>query len=801
VRRYSFILIIITVNLFGIVLNAQTYLYFQDSPSTAYYDYSWMELTAPSELERYGTDLRRFPVESVIPAYQGVNSLRLKWRSNTNGGWLAIAAGNNWTEKDISGADTLMFWLYSVEGIANEDLPKIFMEDISNKKSTFHLLSTWTDDLPAGSWIRFTMPMSQFFDINDGTDWTKIKTIGFTQNTADGVEHILLIDDMKVFTGDGSSPPASTPSGVTATGYDSHIEISWNLNDENFINGYEVDRSLDGGNTFTTVKMTDKSTYIYIDWVRPLGDTVTAYYRVKALNASNDPSVASDTVSASTHVFSDDELLDMVERYTFRYFWDYAQDSSGMSRDRNSPVNTVTSGGSGFGVMAIIVGIERGYITREHGIERILKILNFLEAADRFHGAWPHFINGNTGTVIPFSTYDNGGDLVETAFMIEGLLAARQYFNGNSEDEQTIVSKITTLWEEVEWDWYTRGGMNVLYWHWSPNYGWQMNMQIRGWNEAAIVYLLAIASPTYNVDASLWHKGWAGSSDYLNGTRFYGYLLRVGWDWGGPLFFTHYSFLGFDPRNISDGYANYFDNNRNTALIHHAYAINNPRARTGYGDDCWGLTASDDPDGYKVHEPTSGGDNGTISPTAALSSFPYTPEESMRALKHFYRDLGDKTWNWMGFYDAFNQGRNWWASSYLAIDQGPIIIMIENYRTQLLWNLFMSNPEIQPALDSIGFFSAPNNIEPSVRKTGIEVWPNPSSSRGALNFKLDQAARLTVELFSLDGKKQATVYSGQFVQEGNHEIELAGYSLLPGIYILKSHKENKRPEIFELILQ
>jgi hypothetical protein len=385
--------------------------------------------------------------------------------------------------------------------------------------------------------------------------------------------------------------------------------------------------------------------------------------------------------------------------------------------------------------------------------------------------------------------------------MIEGLLAARQYFNGASEDEKTIVTKITTLWEEVEWDWYTRGGMDVLYWHWSPTYDWQMNMQIRGWNEAAIVYLLAIASPTFSVDASLWNTGWAGMSDYLNGTRFYGILLRVGWDWGGPLFFTHYSFLGFDPRDISDGYANYFDNNRNTALIHHAYAINNPRARTGYGDDCWGLTASDDPDGYKVHEPTSGGDNGTITPTAALSSFPYTPEESMRALKHFYRDLGDKTWNWMGFYDAFNQGRNWWATSYLAIDQGPIIIMIENYRTQLLWNLFMSNPEIQPMLDSIGFFSAPNNIEQAICKTGMEIWPNPCESHGILNFRLNGETSVNMEIFSLEGRKQATIYYGKLLQAGYYQIVLNGYDLLPGIYILSINKGNKQPEYFELILQ
>lgn len=782
-------------------LKAQTFLYFQDSPSSSYYDYSWMELTAPSELERKGSDLRRFPVESDIPSHQGVNSLRLKWRSNAGGGWFAIAAGTNWTEKNISTADTLMFWLYSVEGITKTNLPKVFVEDITNKKSTFQFLSPWMDDLAAGVWTRVAIPMSQLFNENDGTDFTKIKTIGFTQNTSDGEEHILLIDDMRVFKGDGTTPAASRPTGVSAKGYDSHIEISWNLNPEAYINGYEIDRSLDAGATFTTVKVLDPSVNIYIDWVRPFGDTVEASYRVKALNASNESSSPSDTVTASTRTFSDEELLDMVQRYTFRYFWDYAQSSSGMSRDRNYPVDMVTSGGSGFGVMAILVGIERGYITREQGIERILKILNFLETADRFHGAWSHFINGSTGKAIPFTTKDDGGDLVETAFLVQGLLTTRQYFNGAATDEQTIVQKITKLWEEVEWDWYRRNGSNVLYWHWSPVYGWQMNMQIRGWNECAIVYLLAIASPSHSIPATLWKTGWAGNSNYRNGNTFYGNLLRVGWDNGGPLFFAHYSFLGFDPRNISDGYANYFDNNRSIALIHQAYAIDNPLGHKGYSEACWGLTASDDPDGYMAHEPTSSRDNGTISPTAALASFPYTPDESMLALKHFYRNLGDKTWNYMGFYDAFNEKRNWWASSYLAIDQGPIILMIENYRTQLLWNLFMSNPEIQPMLDAVGFYSSPNFTEDKSVKQQMRVWPNLLNTDGVLSFELNQTSRISFELLDIKGIKLASIYSDELLHPGIYNVDLSRYKIVPGVYISKLVSQGSPTVVNKLFIQ
>jgi hypothetical protein len=801
-QRIKILLVLVIILISGTIrLNAQTYLYFQDSPANDLWDYSWMELTAPSELERLGGELRKFPVESVLPAHQGVNSLRLKWTSKAGGNWFAIAAGTGWTEKNISTADTLMFWLYSVEGISAADLPKVFMEDITNKKSNFQLLTPWIGDLAPGVWSRVAIPMSIFFDAADGTDYTKIKTIGFTQNTTDGVQHTLLIDDMRVFKGDGTFPPASQPSNPVATGYEYHIEVSWDPNPETTLNGYEIERSLDGGSTYKTIKVTDKSDNVFVDWVKSLGTAVTASYRVKALNENNDPSLPSETVTATTRSLSDDELLDMVERYTFRYFWDYAEPNSGMNRDRNYPVDMVTSGGSGFGVMAILVGIERGYITREQGIERILKILNFLETADRFHGAWSHFINGKTGKVIPFSTKDNGGDLVETAFMIQGLLTVRQYFDGTTTDEQAIVSKITALWEAVEWDWYRQNNQNVIYWHWSPNYEWQMNMQVRGWNEAAIVYLLAIASPTHPVPASLWKTGWAGTTYYKNGKTFYGNKLWVGWDYGGPLFFAHYSFLGFDPRNIADSYANYFDNNRSVALIHQAYAIQNPKNYTGYNEGCWGMTASDDPDGYTVHEPTSGRDNGTISPTAALASFPYTPEESMLALKHFYRELGDKTWNWMGFYDAFNEKRNWWATSYLAIDQGPIILMIENYRTQLLWNLFMTNPEIQPMMDAIGFNAAPNKVSTETVNEINRVYPNPVDTRGVLSFELKQQGIVTFEIFAVNGTRVASAYSGDNLPAGKHSFALSGYNLIPGIYISRLSTEGNAPEMIKLVVK
>lgn len=399
---------------------------------------------------------------------------------------------------------------------------------------------------------------------------------------------------------------------------------------------------------------------------------------------------------------SDDELLSKVQSQTFKYFWEFAHPVSGLARERNSSGNTVTIGGSGFGLMAIIVGIERGLISRQQGIERLTTIVNFLgNEADRFHGVWSHWLHGETGNVIPFSADDDGGDLVETAFMIQGLITVRQYLTSDDAAESALIDKINALWQEVEWDWYRQGDQNVLYWHWSPKFGWAKNHKIQGWNESLIVYVLAAGSPTHGIPTEVYSEGWTRSGDMRNGNNYYEITLPLGSARGGPLFFSHYSFLGLDPRNLEDQYADYWTQNVAHSLINYAYSVDNPKNFVGYSTASWGLTASDNHEGYSAHSPEN--DLGVITPTAAISSLPYTPEESMRAIRHFYYILGDKLWGEYGFYDAFNITEGWYADSYLAIDQGPIICMIENHRTGLLWDLFMSAPEIQSGLTTLGF--------------------------------------------------------------------------------------------------
>tara|TARA_R110002049_G_scaffold202969_2_gene373485 strand:- start:347 stop:1696 length:1350 start_codon:yes stop_codon:yes gene_type:complete len=420
-------------------------------------------------------------------------------------------------------------------------------------------------------------------------------------------------------------------------------------------------------------------------------------------------------LEAESHdiALSDTELLDLIQKETFNYFWDGAEPNSGLARERlhmddiypTSPKNTVTTGGSGFGLMAILVGVKRGFITREQALLRFEKIVDFLESADRFHGAWPHWLNGETGKTLPFSKKDNGGDLVETAFLVQGMLTVAEYFKGGTEKEQQLVAKIDKLWREVEWNWYTKNGEDVLYWHWSPEFGWDMNFPVRGYNECLIMYVLAASSPTHPIKPSVYHNGWARNGDIVSNEKYYDEDVVLDYYEGnkapvGPLFWAHYSYVGLNPKGLSDQYADYWKLVQNQAKIHYKYALDNPKSYKGYGDSLWGLTSSYSVKGYKGHRP--GNDLGVIAPTAALSSFPYTPKESMQMLKKMYKDH-DTLIGKYGPYDAFSLEYNWYLPRYLAIDQGPIPVMIENYRSGMLWDLFMKNPDLQSGLDKLGF--------------------------------------------------------------------------------------------------
>lgn len=430
--------------------------------------------------------------------------------------------------------------------------------------------------------------------------------------------------------------------------------------------------------------------------------------------SSSGNKIQSDSTSEKSRL-TDEQLLDTVQYYTFQYFWDGAEPNSGLARERyhvdgvypQNDKHIITTGGGGFGVMAILVGIERKFITREQGLERFERIVSFLEKADRFHGVWPHWLNGETGKVKPFSKFDDGADLVESAFLVQGLITVREYFASGNEREKQLVDRIDKLWREVQWNFHQKDGEKVLYWHWSPNVGWKMNFAVTGYNECLIMYVLGAASPTFPVDPAAYHEGWARNGAIVGNHKKYSYTLKLNHngaaEQGGPLFWSHYSFLGLDPRKLSDQYADYWEHNVAHTMINNKHCVENPGKFKGYGENCWGLTASYSVNGYNAHMPSN--DLGVISPTAALSSMPYSPQESMAAIRHFYENLGSKLFGPYGFYDAFSETENWWPQKYLAIDQGPAVVMIENYRTGLLWNLFMKNEDVKNGLKKLGFSS------------------------------------------------------------------------------------------------
>ncbi len=512
--------------------------------------------------------------------------------------------------------------------------------------------------------------------------------------------------------------PLPSPKLLDVKGYAKHVDLSWEPIQNPNVKYIKIYRSVDNKN-FRPVGIQAPQISRFADFVDETGKEF--FYKVTLLDEQYRESGFSQILNTKTKPMTEEQLLDMVQEANFRYYWEGAEPNSGMALE-NIPgrKNMVASGASGFGIMALIVGVERGFISRSQAVERFLKITDFLQKSETFHGAYSHFIDGPTGKVEPFfGPRDNGGDLVETSFLLQGLLTAGQYFDQNSREEKLIRERIQKIWENVEWNWYKRYPDNeYLLWHWSPDKEWIINHRLIGWNETMITYLLAIASPTYWVPASMYYSGWASQSDasqkyrsnwgktedganYTNGKIYYGIELPVGVSTGGPLFFIHYSYLGLDPHKVQDKYTNYFSNNQNIALINYRYCIENPNGHQGYGKNTWGLTASDGPEGYSANEAAPHADEGKVTPTGALASFPYTPEQSMQALKNYYYNYGKFLWGAYGFRDAFDLDKNWCSEMYMGLNQAPIVVMIENHRSGLIWNLFMQNKDVLTALEKI----------------------------------------------------------------------------------------------------
>ena len=684
--------------------------FFTNSNMKGNYFYSEATYSTPSWIKNAR---QKLPVNDTVFFTPG-NSLELNYVSADKGKWEAKLLARPKRGVDFFTAATkLVMRLYVQSETAANELPLIA---IGTGKDSSRLLpiQDFISSYATNKWLTVQIPLQQFQLTANVEDFDKVI---FQQQSTDGKEHKIYIDQLELLA-DNHPALHTLPTINSAKGYERHVDITWPKITDPAVKYIKVYRSTDNKN-FYPVGIQPPYISRYTDYTDTIGREF--YYKISLLDEDYKESVLSNVAHAATHTMTDEQLLDMVQEANFRYYWEGAEPHSGLAlEDIYGRRNMIAAGASGFGIMALIAGTERRFVTRAQAIERFDRITNFLLRAEKFHGAFPHFIDGISGKVEPFFGHrDNGGDLVETSFLMQGLLVARQYFNGNNDAEKKIRDRIDQLWKGVEWSWYRKEpDSKFLYWHWSPDQAWVINHNLIGWNETMITYVLAICSPTHGVPDSMYYTGWASQSEraqkyrsawgqttegslYTNGNTYFGIPLKVGVSDGGPLFFIHYSFMGLDPHQMKDKWTDYFSNNRNIALINFRYCVENPLNHRGYGADSWGLTASDGLWDYSADEPVPHADHGKITPTGALASFPYTPAESMAALKNYYRHYGKFLWGEYGFHDAFNLDENWCSEIFMGLNQAPITVMIENYRTALIWKLFMSNPEIQEGVKKI----------------------------------------------------------------------------------------------------
>jgi len=714
---YTTILFCLSISLFA--QNAEReydYMFFENSILPGNYFYSSVNYSEGSYVKNINGKLPVCEKEF----FTAPNSLELNY-NNGNGSWetgilFERVRGNDFFK--IS--KHLSFWL-NAKNTETDLYPLVTLSlqrkqrrsniIVSEERSETLPIKDYIGETEKNGWRFVKIPLSDFgeFDAHPNN-------IIFSNSNKNGAGHIL-IDQLELLP-DMEPGIIEAPEIIFAKGYELHVNLIWETIKNSNVKYIKIYRS-ENKKQYDPVGIQRPYFNCFTDFTGESDKTY--YYKISFLDYQYNETILSETAKVTTRQLSDEELLDMVQEASFRYYWEGAEPFSGLARE-NIPgrKNMIATGASGFGIMAIIVGVERGFITRDEAVQRMQKITTFLKKCDKFHGAVSHFIDGPTGKVEPFfGDRDNGGDLVETSFLFQGLLVARSYFDKKNEDENEIRNAITKLWEAVEWNWYNREKEGkFLTWHWSPDKEWLIDHKLIGWNETMITYILAMASPTHPIDMSMYYNGWAsqeeqavkyrkawGKTDdgsfYTNGNYYNGIKLPVGVANGGPLFFVHYSYMGLDPHKLTDRYTNYFENNRNIALINWRYCSENPKGFKGMSCNFWGLTASDGPWGYNAIEPKVERDNGTLAPTGALASFPYTPEQSMAALKNMYRNHGKYLWGEYGFKDAVNLEENWHAKIYMGLNQAPVTVMIENYRTGLIWNLFMKNQEIQNIIEKL----------------------------------------------------------------------------------------------------
>lgn len=747
---------------------AQDIIVFDDDDATGsdYYDASWGNATT-SFLNLVGPGKDKLPINAV-QKYKGQHSGIIRWKQTAGGEWRLFIAADGWAGQNAANYDSLVFYLNGPQAMSGEVLPYLGLEDTGNTLSNTTPLTAYFAGLDAdlSTWQRVHVPLSAFQPFGS-FDLSKLKTVRFSNGAATADTVTMWVDEIRIIKKPADAQAPSAPQNFAVIPHDRLVELTWNENNETDLHGYFVYRATDVAGPFSRIQNEAGRVPYFFD--TQVTNGAPYYYKITAVDSSSNESDFSLMLAGTPATGTDTDLLDLEQRAAFYFFWYASNPNTGVSLDRMTNPTLGATGSTGFGLTTYPIAVERGWITRTQAAERTLKVLRFYrDTADRFHGFYPHFLNSETGKVIELFDKDNGADIVESAYFFAGALTCRQYFTGADAVESEIRQIATDLYNAADWQFVRRNTagdtLQNLSWWWSPTYGFQNGGRVTGFNEAMIVYLLALGSPTHAVPASVYHQGWAGS--YRRNQSHYGIPLQVE-SWSSSLFTYQYTPCWVDFRNKQDAYANYFETSRNATLINRQWCIANTGHYVGYSDSLWGLTACDGPGyspfrGYDARGPFQS-DDGTIAPTAALASMPFTPNESLAALRYMFDHHRDGLWGAYGFKDAFNLTANpdWFDPDYIGIDQGPIVIMIENYRSQLIWNLFMSSPEVAAAMAKAGFTTTAVEEKDGTTVPGRfaleQNYPNPFNAGTRLQYWLPTSGVAKLVIYDITGKLVATL--------------------------------------------
>jgi len=556
---------------------------------------------------------------------------------------------------------------------------------------------------------------------------------------------------------------------------------------------YVVYRSIQPSGPFTRLSHQPLTSTRYVDF--DVVNNQTYYYQIQKINHSGTVKAVSTVIPARPAVLNDSLFLDLLQRTAFDFFWNEANPNNGLIKDRDTPNAACSIASVGFGLTAIGVAIDRAWITREAGRDRVLTTLNTfwqqpqgreMSGTIGYKGLFYHFLDMNTG----LRAWNSELSSIDTALLLAGIIYAKQYFTERHEDALRIRQLADSIYYRIDWDWMRNYQPNITL-GWFPDKGF-INAWWRGYNEAMIMCILALGSPTHPVPATTWT---AWNSGYSWQTHYnYDYVNFP------PLFGHQFSHCWIDFRQIQDAYMrqrgiDYFENSRRATLAQRAYCIANPGNFKGYGENVWGLTACDGHNGYKARgAPPAQNDDGTIAPTAATSSMPFTPEVSLAAAKHLYETYRQSIWTQYGFCDAFNLTVNWWAPGVIGIDEGPIVLMLENFRSQKIWQLFMQNPDIQRGLQRAGFETVTSAVaEKSTfvprRSVLYPNFPNPFNSATKIRYSLPATSKVMLKVYNLLGKEIATLVD-EIKPAGEHAVLFPANRITSGIYFYQLVTDN-----------